>query len=778
MSCVESRGTNHAESGRKLVAAWPRCADRASFPIIQRPPGRFRVDAIFIKRLRRGDVSWFVPAGARRTTAETKAFTLSRVKFDAAVSPGRRQKYRVALRWFDGVRAVEQPISVTRAKRTWSVTGQRIMSDRFNGVDAGDFAIIIARKGAAGLGSEWTWTVDVACASDDAVSALHKELTARVPVEAAHRLDDPAIGSLLKEIREALPAFSGGEVTVLADMSNADRAELAQWLVDRLKLADLESLASSTTSLESLDVLHELGIEAGTPDKRALAEMVVDGFGTELLADKGRRDLLSRRAFPSTRKHYPKLGRWSAGKGAARDFVRTLGLPSVMAGTVYAPEPTAEDVEAFKPLGNLHTYQTELSQQIVRTLTSPEWKQRRAVVWLPTGTGKTRVMVETLLMNTRLEAPRNCILWIANRGELCEQAIEEFRHVWMVRGFETPSAAEGGAPTLRFVRLWGGREWQDPPLFPTVIVASIQTLARRLDADDDVYSELLALMGRRCAAIVLDEAHHAVAPSYARVASALGISRARNYYGDNQSTAPPLFGLTATPARSSADETEKLARRFNGQLLEPGKKFQDFAAFIRGGFLSHPRHVVVETGATLTLKSAEEDEWKRFGRIPSAALSRLGRSERRTAAIVKDLYPRLKDLRSVLVFACSVRHAKTIAEVLSQMGVSAAALHGGTPRPVRWQTIRQFRQRRIQVLVSCDLLTTGFDAPNVDAVVLARPVESRVLYAQMVGRGLRGPENGGTPECLILDYEDAAGPYGDLDALRKEFRRDFLGGVR
>ncbi|MDP3219176.1 MAG: helicase-related protein, partial [Deltaproteobacteria bacterium] len=131
-------------------------------------------------------------------------------------------------------------------------------------------------------------------------------------------------------------------------------------------------------------------------------------------------------------------------------------------------------------------------------------------------------------------------------------------------------------------------------------------------------------------------------------------------------------------------------------------------------------------------------------------------------------------LQSVLVFACSVDHAHMMAEVLARRGHRAAALDGSTPRAVRWRTIQRFRDGGLRVLVNCDLLATGFDAPNVDAVVLARPVESQILYAQMVGRGLRGRKNGGTDVCHVIDYQDRFEALPDLDKLRESFREMFL----
>ena len=72
----------------------------------------------------------------------------------------------------------------------------------------------------------------------------------------------------------------------------------------------------------------------------------------------------------------------------------------------------------------------------------------------------------------------------------------------------------------------------------------------------------------------------------------------------------------------------------------------------------------------------------------------------------------------------------------------------------RRRVVADFKTGLLRVLCNCEVLTTGFDAPRVTHVVMARPTVSRVLYEQMVGRGLRGPVFGGTEECTIIDCED------------------------
>jgi superfamily II DNA or RNA helicase len=95
-----------------------------------------------------------------------------------------------------------------------------------------------------------------------------------------------------------------------------------------------------------------------------------------------------------------------------------------------------------------------------------------------------------------------------------------------------------------------------------------------------------------------------------------------------------------------------------------------------------------------------------------------------------------------------------MAFLLRQNGVSAAFLSGTTRDVTRRKVISDFKRGKLQVLCNCEVLTTGFDAPKVTHLVMARPTVSQVLYEQMVGRGLRGPKFGGTPSCTIIDCGD------------------------
>ena len=115
----------------------------------------------------------------------------------------------------------------------------------------------------------------------------------------------------------------------------------------------------------------------------------------------------------------------------------------------------------------------------------------------------------------------------------------------------------------------------------------------------------------------------------------------------------------------------------------------------------------------------------------------------------------------VLVFATSVAHAKILAAKLGDKGIKAAAIDATTSPGQRRKTIDDFRSGHIRVLTNYGVLTQGFDAPATRAVVVARPAYSANVYQQMIGRGLRGPLNGGKETCLILNVQDNVANYED-----------------
>jgi superfamily II DNA or RNA helicase len=115
----------------------------------------------------------------------------------------------------------------------------------------------------------------------------------------------------------------------------------------------------------------------------------------------------------------------------------------------------------------------------------------------------------------------------------------------------------------------------------------------------------------------------------------------------------------------------------------------------------------------------------------------------------------------MLFFANSVAHAAEMSARLNLAGVSAAAISGSTPVVARRFFVDRFQRGEIRVLCNHSILSTGFDAPKTDLVLIARQVFSPIRYMQMVGRGLRGEKNGGTAQCRIVTVIDNLGRFQD-----------------
>jgi DNA repair protein RadD len=132
-------------------------------------------------------------------------------------------------------------------------------------------------------------------------------------------------------------------------------------------------------------------------------------------------------------------------------------------------------------------------------------------------------------------------------------------------------------------------------------------------------------------------------------------------------------------------------------------------------------------------------------------------------AAVKELLEVAKDRKSILIFACSLAHAAHLQQVLIESGETCDMVDGGTPDLQRAAAIARFREGRVRIMVNVMVLTTGFDAPNVDCVAMLRPTMSKGLYYQMVGRGFRLCD--GKDDCLVLDFAENIARHGPVDRL-------------
>ncbi len=331
----------------------------------------------------------------------------------------------------------------------------------------------------------------------------------------------------------------------------------------------------------------------------------------------------------------------------------------------------------------LRPYQLEAQQAIVE---ARKRGFRAQLVSLATGLGKS-VVIATLpdLLELR---PTDVTLVVAHRDELIAQLVEKMKaqNPDAVVGVEKADAAAGDDCSI--------------------IVATVQTLTgARLD-------RFITKFGRRIALFVIDEAHHAAAPTYRAILDKILMRRPDAL----------VIGFTATPHRGDGVQLTEIFPDIVYQM--------DARAAITEGYLVPVRSYAVAT--TVDLDSVAS----RAGDFVLGQLAEAVDNDERNAAVL-NAYKTLLPGKKTLVFSASVEHARNIANLFIGDGIKAAFASGETPTAEREAIVAGFRGTKIDVLVNCGLYLEGFDVPSIEAIINARPTKSTTLYTQVTGRGLR-----------------------------------------
>lgn len=314
---------------------------------------------------------------------------------------------------------------------------------------------------------------------------------------------------------------------------------------------------------------------------------------------------------------------------------------------------------------------------------------RRALVAVATGLGKTWLAAfDVLAVGQALQRPPR-VLIIAHRAEILIQAEATVRSAMQSEWQETRVTWYLGA---------------NSDLSGDLVVASVQKLTRP--------EGLAELDGQRFDYVVIDEVHHAQAPSYRRVMARLNASF--------------TLGLTATPERTDGVDVASL--------------FDDVLAWqatvgdgIAEGSLVPFHYLGLKDDVDF-----EQIPWRNGRFDPTALEEKLENSERMDrlwTAWQGDPGAR------TLVFCCSRRHALYTRDWLRRRSVRAAAVFSGSGGDPRSDSLNAFIEGKLQALCVVDLFNEGLDVPDVDRVVMLRPTESKVIFLQQLGRGLRAAEN-------------------------------------
>tara|TARA_B100001123_G_scaffold316740_1_gene354708 strand:- start:2098 stop:3735 length:1638 start_codon:yes stop_codon:yes gene_type:complete len=390
-----------------------------------------------------------------------------------------------------------------------------------------------------------------------------------------------------------------------------------------------------------------------------------------------------------------------------------------------------EDKEDLKSWHfSLHEYQENLRKRIVINLL----KKDKLLVHMPTGSGKTRVMMESICDFIRNQEGESTVVWMAYSDELCSQAADSFEERWQLRGTKP----------VNLIRFWGGRNVPQLDLeTPNFVITSFDTAYSALRAKSNERFEFIASLRRKSNLCVVDEAHQAPAPTYKDAIKRItGRSK--------------LVGLTATPGRGSDAEAQRVSGFFDGNKVSMEGKYAEpnpIAYLIKEKILSNIKYYSL-TGSKVNVSPEEYKYIKDQLKIPDSIFKELEKDTKRNLTIIQEIIELVVENKQTIVFASSVKHAQLLTICLKTQGIKASCVDANTPYSERVDNINRFKTNDLNVLINFGVLTTGFDAPNTDAVVVARPTLSVVLFSQMVGRGLRGPKMGGTENCTIVNVVD------------------------
>ncbi|WP_251041593.1 DUF3427 domain-containing protein [Arthrobacter sp. ISL-30] len=328
-----------------------------------------------------------------------------------------------------------------------------------------------------------------------------------------------------------------------------------------------------------------------------------------------------------------------------------------------------------------------------------------------TGTGKTVIAA--------LDYKRLCdaagrdltLLFVAHRQEILKQSLRTYRDV-----------LQKGSFAELFVGEHKPKDWKH-------VFASIQSIAamgvEKIKADDfDV--------------VVIDEFHHAYAPSYRKLMDHLRPQE--------------LLGLTATPERGDGVDVAK--QFFDGRRASELRLWDALDADLLVPF----HYFGVSDDVDLSRL-----EWKR-GNYDVAQLDALYTgNEARAGKVIRELRDKVtstEDMRAI-GFCVSVQHAIYMAEVFTRAGIASMAVSGHTDDDERALALRRLRDRTINCIFAVDLFNEGLDLPEVDTILLLRPTQSATIFLQQLGRGLRRADDKAV--LTVLDF---------IGQQRREFRFD------
>ena len=355
-----------------------------------------------------------------------------------------------------------------------------------------------------------------------------------------------------------------------------------------------------------------------------------------------------------------------------------------------------------------------------------------AILSMPTGSGKTRTSVYYLLHDMISQGYQ--VIWLCHRGMLIEQAAEQFYKF-------SPIIKETNDSMKQFKMVCiSGKHASVRALEEddNLIISSVQSLCNNTIYLPNILSEKIM--------VVVDEAHHTLAPSYRRIIKAIREKRPK----------AKLLGLTATPVRLTEKATGQLMKIFDNKIVFS----VSMSDLIADKTLATPKYVPVKTNIDIeTMINIDERKYiSKWGEFPETLVMKVAKTNERNEIIVDEYIKNKEKYGKTIIFALNAVHCDSLNEAFKKRGIRSGYVYTMIGSAENQKTIERFRHHEnedgIDVLININILTEGSDIPDIQTVFLTRPTTSDVLLMQMVGRGMRGTGCGGTDTVNIVDFCD------------------------
>lgn len=339
------------------------------------------------------------------------------------------------------------------------------------------------------------------------------------------------------------------------------------------------------------------------------------------------------------------------------------------------------------------------------------------IVEAAVGAGKS-VMIAALAKRVHAEAPGTRVLVLMHQRELLDQNLAKLKAIW-------PEADAGVISASH-----GKRQITSQIIFATI--GSIYKIAH-----------LLGNIG----IVLADECHMIQTKETGMWRKFL-----TELFALCRTTR--IIGWTGTPFRG------------NGVWLTAGESplFTHIAARVSMRSLLDSGYLSPLTTARTSTRIDATDVRMSGGDYVLSDLAKVTDRDDLVQATCNEIVQIAHDRKRWLVFAVTVQHAENVTVALRQRGIDAGLVTGETPKAEREKTINAFRCGELRCLVNVAVLTTGFDAPEVDFIALLRATKSPVLYVQIMGRGMRLAEH--KADCLVADFTDTIETLGPVDAIK------------